>query len=75
MPKGFTRGTNVYNKVGWDHNGAYWTIYNDVAILEFPEYNRHFAVAVMTENLSSTERIIALGDALEEAILAYLELE
>lgn len=75
LPKGFTRGTKVYNKVGWDYNGAYWTIYNDVAILEFPEQNRHFAVAVMTSSLSSIERLVALGDALEEAILAYLELE
>ncbi|MBQ6320725.1 serine hydrolase [Candidatus Saccharibacteria bacterium] len=75
LPAGFTRGTNVYNKVGWDHNGAHWTIYNDVAILEFPKQNRHFAMAVMTQNFSTTERIVALGDAVEEAILAYLELE
>jgi len=75
LPKGFTRGTNVYNKVGWRHNGAYWVSYNDVAILEYPEYNRHFAIAVMTRGLASTERIITLGDMIEEATLAYLEME
>lgn len=75
LPKGFTRGTKVYNKVGWEWNGAYWVVYDDVAILEFPEHNRHFAIAVMTSGLSSAERLATLGDMLEEALIAFLDLE
>lgn len=75
LPKGFTRGTKVYNKVGWAWNGAYWLVYDDVAILEFPDYNRHFAIAVMTAGLSSADYIATLGNEIEEALLAYLELE
>ncbi|MBQ7802542.1 serine hydrolase [Candidatus Saccharibacteria bacterium] len=75
LPKGFTRGTKVYNKVGWDYNGAFWVIYNDAAILEFPEQNRHFAVAVMSERLSNVNSIVQFGDMLEEAILAYISEE
>lgn len=75
LPKGFTRGTKVYNKVGWDWNGAYWVVYDDASILEFPTANRHFAIAVMSTKFPSKDNITKLGDMLEEAILAYLEVE
>ena len=47
LPSGFSRA-NVYNKVGWNYNGSYWTIYHDAAIVEFPEDDRHFVIIVMT---------------------------
>ena len=47
LPSGFSKA-NVYNKVGWNYNGSYWTIYHDAAIVEFPEDDRHFIVIVMT---------------------------
>ena len=75
LPKGFSENVNVYNKVGWDYNGAYWVVYDDAAILEFPKYNRHFAIAVMTSGFPNTNKIIELGEMLEEAITAYLQYE
>ena len=65
LPSGFTRA-NVYNKVGWDYNpdGRYWNIYHDVAIVEFPEDNRHFIVVVMT-NKVPFQKITDLGHRIE----------
>lgn len=65
LPAGFTRA-NVYNKVGWDYNDAekYWNIYNDAAIIEIPESNRHFVVVVMTSS-SRYQDISKLGTSLE----------
>ncbi len=56
LPSGFSRA-NVYDKVGWDYNadGGYWNIYHDAAIVEFPEFNRHFVVVVMTNQVSFTK--------------------
>lgn len=74
LPKGFTRGTKVYDKVGWNNNNAYWVAYNDAAILEFPK-NRHFAIVLLTSGFATTSEIVKFGDLVEEAILAYLDYE
>lgn len=65
LPAGFTRA-KVYNKVGWDYNdeGKIWNTYNDAAIVEIPESNRHFAVVVMTSS-SQYQDIKKLGSSLE----------
>lgn len=67
LPSGFSRA-RVYNKVGWDYNlnGGYWNIYHDVAIVEFPEENRHFIVVVMT-NRVPFQKIKEFGTLLENA--------
>lgn len=75
LPSGFIENTKVYDKVGWNYNGAFWDVYDDVAILEFPDYDRHFAIAVMTSGFASPDKLAELGGMLEEAILAYIELE
>lgn len=66
LPSGFSQA-NVYNKVGWDYNPETlsWTIYNDAAIIEFPEDNRHFIAVVMTNNIPY-EKISEFGDNLEK---------
>lgn len=67
LPSGFSNRAKVYNKVGWEHNAEnnYWNIYNDAAIVEFPEQNRHFIVVVMTSRVSN-EQIGELGKMIEE---------
>ncbi|MBR3204770.1 serine hydrolase [Candidatus Saccharibacteria bacterium] len=75
LPSGFTRGTKVYDKVGWKNNGSYWVYYNDAAILEFPEQNRHFAMVVLTEKHPDTKKISNLGSLVEEALLSMFEYE
>lgn len=69
LPNGFEIA-NVYNKVGWDYNVdlGYWNIYNDAAIVEFPDHNRHFIVVVMTNRVSYLD-ISRLGSMLEGSIL------
>lgn len=66
LPSGFSKA-NVYDKVGWDFNpdGGYWNIYNETAIVEFPEEDRHFIVVVMTERVPF-ERIRELGTSIEQ---------
>ena len=68
LPSGFIKA-NVYNKVGWDYNpgSKYWNIYNDAAIVEFPENDRHFIVAVMTSRVSF-EKISELGARIEDLV-------
>lgn len=57
LPSGFTDAAKVYNKVGWswvsdeDGKNGYWEIYDDAAIVEFPEEGRHFIVVVMTSRV------------------------
>lgn len=65
LPSGFNRA-NVYNKVGWeyDEEEKRWNIYNDAAIIEFPEDNRHFVVVVMT-NYTPYQSIRQLGTSIE----------
>ena len=65
LPSGFSRA-NVYNKVGWDYNpnGGYWNIYDDAAIVEFPEDKRNFIVVVMTNHVSY-QQVRTLGTMIE----------
>lgn len=66
LPSGFSNKVNVYNKVGWDYNeDGYWNTYNDAAIIEFPEQNRHFIVVVMTNRIPY-QQIRKLGAEIEE---------
>lgn len=72
LPSGFSDAVNVYNKVGWDFNkeGNYWNIYNDAAIVEFPEKDRHFIVVVMT-NEAPYQQIRKLGTMIETEFNKY----
>lgn len=69
LPSGFSDGVNVYNKVGWDWNGAFWNVYHDAAIVEFPEENRHFIVVVMTSQVPF-QKISELGSMIEDTFRA-----
>ena len=69
LPSGFSTAL-VYDKVGWNWNGGRWTPYNDVAFVEFPSQNRHYIVAVITENLPTFSPLVRLGEMLESTILA-----
>lgn len=70
LPAGFTTA-EVYNKVGWNYNGSYWSIYNDVAFLVFPEQDRHYIMVVLTENFPTYTPIVNLGTMIENAVLTY----
>lgn len=71
LPAGFTTA-EVYNKVGWAWNGSYWSVYNDAAIVVFPEQQRHYLIVVLTEGISSAvpTPIIQLGQVIEAAVLS-----
>ena len=51
LPSGFSDKVKVYNKVGWNFNGSIWTIYDDAAIIEFPEKDRRIIAVVMTSGV------------------------
>lgn len=68
LPAGFTT-TTVYDKVGWNYTGSYWSIYNDVAFLVFPEQNRHYIMIILTENFPTYAPITQLGTLIESAII------
>ena len=51
LPSGFSDKVEVYNKVGWNFNGSYWTIYDDAAIVKFVNEKRNFIVVVMTNGI------------------------
>lgn len=72
LPNGFSDAVNVYNKVGWAYNDEekVWDIYNDAAIIEFPEKDRHFIVVVMT-NKVPYQQIRKLGIMIEEEFNKY----
>lgn len=72
LPSGFSDAVNVYNKVGWAYNdeGEVWDIYNDAAIIKFPEKDRHFIVVVMT-NKVPYQQIRKLGTMIEEEFNKY----
>jgi len=67
LPSGFSDTTKVYNKVGWEYDDedGRWNIYNDAAVVEFPDNNRHFVVVVMSNNVDY-RRISKFGSLLEE---------
>ena len=69
--------TNVIpsERLNLAHNGAYYTIYNTVVVLRFKDYNRRFAVVALSKDTSTAEDFARRGAMLEEAILAYLEIE
>ncbi len=69
LPAGFNQA-KVYNKVGWLSERGYWAEYNDVAILDFSNLNRHYAIVVMTEGLPNTTALVTLGNRLEETIMS-----
>ena len=69
LPSGFEIA-NVYNKVGWEYvpDGGYWWIYDDAAIVEFPEQDRNFIVVVMTNKIDY-KQIRKLGQDIEKTFL------
>lgn len=69
LPAGF-KTADVYAKVGWNYDGTNWTIYNEAALLVFPNLNRHYSIVVLTEGLSSFEPLTKLGTMIENAILS-----
>lgn len=68
LPDGFNVA-KVYAKVGWERGYDYWNVYNEAAIIEFSETNRHYLVTIMSENLPDSELLLQLGQSLETAIL------
>ena len=75
LPSGFSEEVRVYNKVGWqwdedEETGVgSWFIYNDAAIVEFPEINRRFIVVALTNGVGF-RKIAELGSMIEEKVLA-----
>ncbi len=67
LPSGFSNDVLVYNKVGWNWNGSIWTIYDDAAIVEFPELERNFIVVVMTSGVPY-QQITNLGTQIESLV-------
>ena len=67
LPSGFSDKVLVYDKVGWNFDGSIWTIYDDAAILEFPESGRHLIAVVMTSGVHYRE-IRKLGGEIEKVI-------
>lgn len=76
LPSGF-KVAKVYNKVGWSAVGGGWDIYNDVALINFPESKtaagqtiaaRNYSVVVLTRSTSHLA-IADLGEMLEQAVL------
>ena len=65
LPSGFSERVKMYNKVGWNWNGSYWTIYDDAAILDFAAEKRHFITVVMTSGISY-QQIRQFGINIEE---------
>lgn len=70
LPTGFSDDVKVYDKVGWAWNGTYWTVYNDAAIVEFPDLNRHYIIVLLTADLHEDPPLSLqqLGAELETAI-------
>lgn len=76
LPSGFTAdAAKVYNKVGWAWNRtySYWEVYDDAAIIDFVEQNRHYIVVIMTSYLPDATPLVNLGSALEATVLSYAE--
>ena len=73
--KGFSGDVKVYEKVGWKYNGVHWDNFNEVGIIEFTKYKRSFGVVLLSELITESKTFVRLGETLNEAIPAYLELE
>ncbi len=67
LPSGFSEA-NVYNKVGWNYDTDHWATYNDAAIVEFPDLDRHYIIVVLTKN-TSNRKLVELGEEIEQAVL------
>lgn len=69
LPSSFSQA-KVYNKVGWefDKTADQWRVYNDAAIVEYPDRDRHFIVIMMTEQ-TPLSQIREFGEKIEEAFL------
>lgn len=74
LPSGFSIA-KIYNKVGWEHSASsltLWNVYNDAAIIEFPEQEnspaRHYIIVAMVTNTESS-KLSELGQSIEQAIL------
>ncbi len=72
LPSGFDVA-EVYDKVGWNYTGNYWSIYNDATFIVFPEQNHHYIMVVLTENFPTYNPITNLGSMIEDAILNHSE--
>lgn len=72
LPAGFDEQATVYNKVGWSNSTGAWEVYNDAAVIEFPnlEIPRHYIVVIMTSYAGYTQ-IAKFGTMLEEAIINF----
>lgn len=68
LPSGF-HSAKVYNKVGWLGEKDKWKIYNDAAIIEFPDQKRTFIVVVMTTD-TDPKFISNFGSKIEQAVIA-----
>ena len=75
LPSGFATA-KVYNKVGWYGDESGWKIYDDAALLEFPETTnnnnetkpaRHFIIIALTKNTSPKE-LVKLSRKIESTI-------
>lgn len=75
LPSGFSETVKVYDKVGWSWAEDYWSIYNDAAIVEFPDLNRHYIIVLLTTDLHEDPPLSLqkLGAELESAIRASSE--
>lgn len=69
LPSGFSTA-QVYDKVGWDYTGSYWSTYNEVAFVVFPEQNRHYIVTALTSGLPTFQPLVQLGTIIEDTVLA-----
>lgn len=74
LPSGFSDAALVYDKVGWSYGSNSWDVYDDAAIVVFPEQNRHYIVVVMTEGLRSSKSVARLGELLEAAVVSDIAL-
>ena len=71
LPSGFMRAT-VYDKTGFGYGSGGVNVYNDAAMVEFPNGAggvRRYIVVVMTINPSSYTILTRLGEMLEREIL------
>ncbi len=57
LPSGFSDTVNVYNKVGWEYSpdAHGWLIYDDAAVVDFPDADRTFVIVVMTNGVDFSD--------------------
>lgn len=75
LPSGFSSAVKVYNKVGWEWNGAdRWNIYADAAILDFTDLKHYYTMVVITNNaISDSSKISQLGRMIEDEVILQSE--